>query len=233
MTSWVLRRPDHTTELVVFDRSASSERDLVVMAEASGAVLVQRHASAAVRLVGPFGVARHTVNGWHHQPPVDRWLETLSACPTVGQRQVLKRLLRFAVHDLGSRRIGSLLLYQAGQPAGQIEMPLPTPPPLDMTLAANLAPLQHVLSQTDGAAVFDQEGTLTALGARLVPSRAAEDAVGPLRGTRHTNARRFSFDEPDSIVIAVSEDGPVTVFQHGEMLGRSGQNGQGSEPLMS
>ncbi len=84
--------------------------------------------------------------------------------------------------------------------------------------------MQHVLSQTDGAALFDNEGTLTGLGVRLIPSRAAEEMVGPIGGTRHTNARRFSYDEPKSVIIAISEDGPVTVFRQGRMLGRSGED---------
>lgn len=229
MTSWVLRRRSGTTELVVFDRLASSERDLVVLAESSGGVLIQRHPNGIVRMVGPFGVARYTAGIWHHQPPVDRWLDAVRACQSVEQRKVLKRLLRFAVHDLGSRRIGATLVYQASPGSGRIESPQPTPPPLNVKVPANLAPLQHVLSQLDGAAIFDAEGSLIGLGVRLVPSRAAEDSVSPVGGTRHTSARRFSLDEPDSVVIAVSEDGPVTVFRRGEVLGRSGSGGTSSE----
>ncbi len=226
MTSWVLRRPGGTTELVVFDRLASSERDLVVLAETSGGVLIQRHPNGIVRMVGPFGVARFTAGTWHHQPPVDRWLDAVRACQSPEQQQVLKRLLRFAVHDLGSRRIGALLVYRAGPGSGTIEAPQPTPPPLNVKVPANLAPLQHVLSQLDGAAIFDEKGSLVGLGVRLVPSRSAEDAVPTVGGTRHTSASRFSYDEPDSVVIAVSEDGPVTVFRRGRVLGRSGGNGQ-------
>lgn len=221
MTSWVLRRPDNTTELVVFDRLASSERDLVVVAESSGGVVVQRHPSGVVRIVGEFGVARFTAGQWQHQPPVDDWLHDVEACQTEEQQTVLKRLLRFAVHDLGSRRIGGLLVYQPAGPLGRLESPYPPPPPFNVKRPVDLAPLQHVLSQLDGAAVFDAEGTLVRLGTRLVPSREAEQAVPTFGGTRHTNARRFSFDEPHSVVIAISEDGPVTVLHRGEILGRS------------
>ncbi len=224
-SSWVLRRLDNTTELVLFDRPAGSERDLVVVAESSGGIAVQRDPSGVVRMVGPFGVIRSTPSGWHHQPPVDRWLDAVAACQTVSQRKVLKRLLRFAVHDLGSRRIGSLLVYQAVPAApARFEVRRPVPPALSVAEPMDLAPLQHVLSQIDGATVFDEDGTLVHLGVRLVPSREAEETVAPVGGTRHTNARRHSFDEPNAVVIAVSEDGPVTVFRRGEVLGRSGND---------
>ncbi len=239
ISSWVLRTspagdgngraagPD--TELVVFDRPAASERDLVVVAETAGGIIVQRHPSGSVRLVGPFGVVRATPGGWQHQPPIDRWLDAVSICRTDEQRQVLTRLLRFAVHDLGSRRIGALLVHHLVPPQpAHYESRLPSPPRLNVLQPVNLAPLQHVLSQMDGATMFDHDGTILALGVRLVPSREAEERVRPIGGTRHTNARRYSVDEPDAFVIAVSEDGPVTVFHRGRILGRSG-NGDGDD----
>lgn len=236
ISSWVLRgagrdQGDDGTELVVFDRPAASERDLVVMAEAADGVVVQRHPSGPIRLVGPFGVVRATVGGWQHQPPVDRWLDAVAACQTVEQQRILKRLLRFAVHDLGSRRIGALLVYHVVPPdRARYELRLPEPPPLSVQQPVNLAPLHHVLGQLDGAAMFDETGTLTALGARLVPTRDAEENVRPIGGTRHTSARRYSYDEPHAIVIAVSEDGPVSVFRRGEVLGRSQD---GDEAMMA
>ena len=49
----------------------------------------------------------------------------------------------------------------------------------------------------------------------------AEETVDPFGGTRHTSGRRYSYDDPRATVIAVSEDGPVTVLRNGAVLGRS------------
>ena len=46
----------------------------------------------------------------------------------------------------------------------------------------------------------------------------ARDALEVTGGTRHTSARCYSYDEPRTLVITVSEDGPVTVFSHGAKL---------------
>jgi DNA integrity scanning protein DisA with diadenylate cyclase activity len=86
---------------------------------------------------------------------------------------------------------------------------------------AHLAPLRHALAQVDGATIFDSEGVLRQLGVRLVPTPAAEEMVEALGGTRHTSGRRYSHDDPLATVIAVSEDGPVSVLRNGELLGRS------------
>ena len=84
-----------------------------------------------------------------------------------------------------------------------------------------LAPLRHALSQIDGAAIFDVDGTLRELGVRLVPSPEAEIEVDGYGGMRHTSARRYSYDDPTATVIVVSEDGPVSVFRQGKLLGYS------------
>jgi hypothetical protein len=222
LSSWVLRRTNGTNEWLVFDRPAGSERDLVVMAGAFDATLVQRHPAESVRVVGSFGVLRWQGLWWHHEPPVGSWIDVVAACSIHGDPQVLGALLEFAVHDLGSMGIGSLLIYRPdAAPGPAVEELLPTPPPLQIRHPFHLGPLRHALSQVDGAAVFDAAGMLRQLGVRLVPSRDAEQSVLAYRGTRHTSGRRYSHDDPLATVIAVSEDGPVTAFRNGAVLGRS------------
>lgn len=222
LSSWMMRRRDGADEVAVFDRPAGSERDLVVLAEALGATVVQRHPSGSVRLVGTFGVLRWEGHSWHHEPPIANWIDSLAACPEHGDREVLETMIEFAVHDLGSRGIGAILVYRPDEAvAPTYEIRLPTPPPLQIVRASDLAPLRHVLAQVDGAAIFDRAGTLRQLGVRLVPSAEAEADVAGFRGMRHTSGRRYSFDDSRATLIVVSEDGPVTVLRRGELLGSS------------
>ena len=69
--------------------------------------------------------------------------------------------------------------------------------------------------------MFDEVGTLRHLGVRLVPTAEAESEVAPFRGTRHTSALRYSYDDPHATLIVVSEDGPVSVLRNGLRLGHS------------
>lgn len=223
LSSWVIRRNDtNFDEVAVFDRPAGSERDLVVLAEALGATLVQRHPNGTVRVVGTFGVLRWDGLNWHHEPPISSWIDSLGACDGRGDREVIQNILEFAVHDLGARGIGAILVYrlEADDPPAY-EVRLSTPPPLHIMTPSNLAPLRHVLSQIDGAAIFDAGGTLRELGVRLVPSPEAESDVEGFRGMRHTSGRRYSFDDRSATVVVVSEDGPVTVLRQGKMMGTS------------
>jgi DisA bacterial checkpoint controller nucleotide-binding len=235
LSSWIVRCSDGAIEWLVFDRPAGSERDLVVLASVLDATIVQRHPAGAVRVVGSFGVLRWKGYGWHHEPPVRSWVDAVTACAVHGDPEVLQAMLEFAVHDLGSMGIGSLLIYRPGDapapPGPTVEERLPTPPPLQIRRATHLGPLRHALAQVDGAAVFDANGVLRQLGVRLIPSRAAEERVEAFRGTRHTSGRRYSHDDPLATVIAVSEDGPVSVLRNGAVLGRSAEADTEDEPV--
>jgi len=223
IASWAIRTTRGVEELVVFDRSAGSERDLVILAEASGGILVQRHPSGVIRVVGIEGVARHDVSGWRHEPLGHNWLSRVFERKGKTEVGAFSQLLDFAVHDLGARGIGSLLIFHPdGELSSGHERRLPVPPALQITNPIDLAPLSHALAQTDGATVFDQSGTLRQMGVQLVPSRESEALVPPIGGTRHTSARRFSHDEPSAVVVVVSDDGPVTVLRAGVVLAGSG-----------
>jgi hypothetical protein len=222
LSSWMLRRTGGPDEIAVFDRPSGSERDLVVLSEGLGATIVQRHPSGSIRLVGSFGVLRSEGHTWHHEPPVAQWIDSITAHCDSGDREVLETIIEFAVHDLGSRGIGAILVYQPEPVADPTyERRLPTPPPLQIMRASDLAPLRHVLGQVDGAAILDHTGTLRELGVRLVPSAEAEADVAGYRGMRHTSGRRYSFDDTKATVVVVSEDGPVTVLRKGKLLGTS------------
>lgn len=223
LSSWLIRRSAGGDEWLVLDRPAGSERDLVVLAEAMRARIVQRHPTGAVRIVGEFGVFRWDGLSWHHEPLVAAWMDSIKACPVHGDRDVMETMLEFAVHDLGARGIGAILVYRPDDDSDwpTFEQRLPTPPPLQITRPSDLAPLRHVLGQVDGATIFDSSGTLRQIGVRLVPSPQAEDSVEGFRGMRHTAGRRYSFDDPLATIVIVSEDGPVTVLRNGQLLGAS------------
>ena len=220
--SWLIRRADGDDDWAVFDRPAGSERDLVVLAETLGAVMVQRHPAGAVRVAGEFGVLRWNGLRWHHEPLVSSWIDVVGACHQTLERPVLETMLEFAVHDMGARGIGATLVHDPDLALDtSFEDRLSLPPPLEVCRPADLAPLRHSLAQVDGAALFDADGTLRRIGVRLVPTARAEAEVAGYKGTRHTAGRRYSADDPNATVIVVSEDGPVTVMRAGKILGAS------------
>ena len=225
MSSFLVRRLDDDDEFVVFDRPAGSERDLVVLAEALHATIVQRHPSGLVRVVGQFGVLRWDGLSWHHEPPVASWVDSVTACGDYGNKRVLAKLLAFAVHDLGARGIGALLVYDPdGASGSSYQRRFPAPPPLriDRAVRPRAAP-PRPRPDRRRRGVRPRRACCGELGVRLVPSAEAEADIEGYRGMRHTSGRRYSFDEPEATVIVVSDDGPVTVLRKGVLMGSSSE----------
>lgn len=222
VTSFVVRGRDGVNDLVVFDRSVGSERDLTIVAEAAGATVVQRHPSGVVRAAGPFGVLRLVGLDWQLEPPVARWLDIAACAVEPRSHDVMRDLLRFAIHDVAARHVGAtFVISRDGVLNGGVERRFGRPPAFHIDRPSDLAPLYHVLGQMDGAAVLDHEGRLRELGVRLIPSPQAEHTIGAYRGTRHTSALRYSHDDPAATLIVVSEDGPVSVMRAGIRIGHS------------
>lgn len=222
IVSFVVRGSVGVNDLVVFDRSVGSERDLTVVAETSGGTVVQRHPSGVIRAAGPFGVLRLDGFEWRLEPSLDRWLDVIRCAAEPIDHRLLKKLLRFAVHDVAARNVGATFVISPdGRLTDSAEVRYGNPPDFRIERPSDLAPLYHVLGQIDGATVFDHNGMLRHLGVRLVPSLDAEHDVDGFGGTRHTSALRYSFDDPDAVVVVISEDGPVTVMRGGRRLGHS------------
>lgn len=220
LSSWLCMYPGNEEGTVLlFDRPIGSERDLVVLAKAFQATVVQRHPSGAVRVVGPFGALRWDGLDWRLEKPVRSWLKVLG---NDAGSPALEALMEFAVHDLAATGIGAVLVARTGPlPGPGFQDRLDLPPPLEVREPSHLAPLRHALAHVDGAAVFDQDGVLRRLGVMLHPSDGSTVSVAPFGGARHTSAARYSYDDPSALVIVVSEDGPVTVLKGGEVLARS------------
>lgn len=79
--------------------------------------------------------------------------------------------------------------------------------------------LKTMLSgQVDGATIISPEGLFQGTGAQLQPSTKSKQTVSEYKGTRHTSARRFSYDFDGSIVVVVSGDAKVSIFSDGASI---------------
>lgn len=221
MTTFAVRCVDTITKLACFDRKVAEEQDLVVLQQATGSLIVQRHPSGQVRVFGPAGVVRWDGIAWYHEPPINRWIKRLAAevdgLPVDG----LRPLLTFAVHELSGRRIGAILVWRpldATPPPDGWEPHGHHFPSLSLRRTGQAAAIAHALAQTDGATIFNASAELVALGVRLAPSSSSQNEIGVHGGTRHTSALRYSADDPEAILVVVSDDGPVTVMHAGNAI---------------
>lgn len=221
VTSFAVRSEDSISHLACFGRNMADEYDLVGLQTALGGLIVQRHPSGQVRVFGPAGVVRWNGISWQHDAPIDSWVDRLEQIVGAPGASGVRHLLRFAVHELGGRRIGATLIWRATTddiPVQRLEPLVHNVPRLRLDSVGEEAAIAQALSQTDGAAMFDADSTLVAFGVRLAPSPEAENTIGSMRGMRHTSALRYSHDDPRAVVIVVSEAGPVTLMHRGRAI---------------
>lgn len=219
--TFVVRDGAVLSHVLCFGRAMTREYDLVILQDLLGAVIVQRAADGLVRTYGPAGVVRWDGVSWHHDQPIETIQARLRPFVPHMPDRVLRHLLMFAVHELGPRRIGATLVWRPrDQPApqGRYEPRYARVPTMGLRRPGGPAAVANALAQTDGAALFDDDCVMRALGVHLVPSMAAKQRVDLVGGTRHTSALRYSFDDLDAVLVVVSGDGPVSVMHAGQTL---------------
>ncbi|MCU1456864.1 MAG: hypothetical protein JWL73_956 [Actinomycetia bacterium] len=217
--SFVVRTADGTEALVCFDRSLEYEASAVRLCSETGAFVVQRTRDGLVRACGPDGVITWDTVQWSFKPLAEHHAAPILRLASQIDPEVLSGLLELSVHWLGAGRVGAtLVLSLIDDPRALAHLELASAieiSPLHVTRHEHFPALLSVLGQMDRAALVAPDGSISTLGAGLEWSERASVLIRPTKGTRHTSARRFSFDEPSAVVIVVSEDGPTTVYSDG------------------
>ena len=131
------------------------------------------------------------------------------------ERNSLFRIVTAIVHHSQERRHGSTIV---------VDLKNPTPPPiagqyLEASLdleQPHLLSLAQSLAKIDGALHIGLDRHLHAFACLLDGTAVAgEDRA---RGARYNSALRFTADRDDMVVIVVSSDRPVSIFQNGVEL---------------
>jgi long-chain acyl-CoA synthetase len=132
---------------------------------------------------------------------------------------LLQRLLRCAF-QMSEENLGAIFIV--GNP--DMIMKRADPPeitPFAAILEANLADLsdQELINfaKQDGATVIDTQGRFRGCMVLLRPSAETQADIGPGQGARHSSAAKMSA-EALCLALVVSQDGPITLYHHGQRV---------------
>lgn len=221
--SFLARSIDPDTRwLVCWPHSIEYEAHLVEFVRRTGGHVVQRTARGDVKIVSPDTVVVWDGVRWLSKPHATRFHPLVQRLIPDVDLQVVAGLLELAVHWLSPAFRGATLVWSLHRPADRLsgldpQAAVPAPR-LTVTDRVLFPALFSLHGQTDGATLVDPDGTCHGYGTTLVPGPDAIRTVPPHKGTRHTSARRFSYDHPGTLVLVVSEDGPVSVFLDGARI---------------
>lgn len=220
--SVVLRVKHEQPELVLLHERMDSDQDYASHAVWVDGLIICNDARGVVRIVTDSSVTLVDGRRWIRKDLVYEAVEDVAQVVPLAETAVVRRLLELAHHRFSPNGVGATLIYAL------------TDEPYDRRLrdegvdvsALGLSVLNeaeeplllHQARYRDGALLVARDGRLLAVNVILRPTAAAEQAVAPVRGTRHTSAARHAYDCPDVLAFVVSTDGPVTVFSDGQRI---------------
>ncbi len=218
--SFLLRSGAERSQVVFFDRSLEFESSLVDLQRGSGALVIQRTVSGLVRAVSAQGIVTWDSLRWTFKPLAAHYVPLVRRLVPDADSAVLEGLLELCVHWLSAGRVGATLVWvldeaDPGPRPGFDLRPSEPSPPLSVARDEHFPALFNACAQLDRAVVVGAHGRVSHFGVGLLSTGESAQLIGPVGGTRHTSARRYSFDDPASVVFVVSQDGPVTVFRGG------------------
>ncbi len=221
-STFLVRQADGGLQLACFRRTIQYEADLVEVQHATGAYIVQRTVMGTARLVTRTGVIEWTGSRWRFRPSARSHLPALRAAVPESPDHVLRGLLDLAAHWLSPARIGATFLLdlepRPHDDHGQDHSAALRAPSLSVAKRHHYPAIFAVLAQTDLATLVSAEGDVTDLGVGLRSSVESEAAVTMANGMRHRSAARYTWDHAHIVAFVVSEDGPVTLFRHGQPI---------------
>lgn len=217
-STFVWRSTERPEGILTLARSHASEADLVGLRERLGdVVVIQRSLEGRVQAVTQEGVVLWTGVDWVFKPVANSYLAPLARLLPTADVDVLDALLELCVHGLSAKGVGATLVWwlDDSHPEGIDGAMAQSAYSLTVTDRRHHPALLNILSQVDRAVVVRRAGELKAVDVALLTSAESEARVSAWGGTRHSSARRYSYDQGRSVVFVVSADGPVSVFVDG------------------
>jgi hypothetical protein len=207
--------------LVVFDVAVADEIRLLTIASHTGGLVIKRENTGLVRLAqrGELYIVegRHWFKKPHLFDSVQQ-VESVLGNPPPGLILRLLSLMQLAYYVLSSSNIGATIVWRLDNDFERTMKGI-SPVGLDVRNfslsvedeSAN-AIIQHMLKYLDGAAIVAPGGIMEYIGAHLRYEDVTASRIAAEGGTRHTSAKRFSFEHSEVIVIVVFTGRPGVRF---------------------
>ena len=206
--------------VLTLEQSAKNELQLVQLQQELEAIICTTDTNGVTRIFCDAGVVIHQYRRWQIKPSISSAIQSIFRCVPQADGETLRDILEFCFHDLSPRKIGATLVWcLADISPEEMENMKPNFALKQMETkvgdALSTAILRHLLTYTDGAAILSREAKFIGVGAQLKYSDDSKRLIEAYAGTRHTSARRFSYDFAKVVIFVVSSDGPVTIFSDG------------------
>jgi DNA integrity scanning protein DisA with diadenylate cyclase activity len=221
--SYLLYERDNLIGLIFLNEIYGSEYELLRLHQDLNALILQRDNALKTKLFHNNNLYIHHNRNWLKIQCIYPLITKIKLHVPQIQDEILSALLEFAYYYLSPRNIGATIIYfiddEKGSKIPKVE-PLQDLAPIMLSILSDEHKIliSNLLSQVDGATFFNQYGILGCTKIKLDSKDSTKEMIPEYKGTRHTSALRYSYEEAKSVVLTVSEDGPVSVFSDGVEL---------------
>ena len=222
--TFVVYSGNSAPKLLVLDNAISDEIRLLELSDLAEGIAIKRDISGTVRIAQDGSLWLVENRRWDCKLPIFEHVHLVQECLVSMPRSLhrsMVSLLRMTYYTLSSRNVGTTLVWRVKGPEQLVLNGLSTTG-LDLrelNLSVNdesaLSRIEHLLKYNDGAVIVSPEGVIEYLGAHLLYKEDTATKISEDGGTRHTSAKRFSFEHSEAIVFVVSQDGPVSIYSDG------------------
>ena len=172
---------------------------MVRLAIRNDAIIIRRTVDNETRIYDRGVVTVHKDRNWFFKDSSMAAVELVIQQAPMASRQLIADLLDYAHHELSPRRIGATLVWNLRE--SQVEGGDSIGMDLNIRRTVDRHLLTEFLAQTDGATMVLPNGSIANCGVHLTYSDKAKALLPEIGGTRHTSARRFTYDHPESIAV--------------------------------
>ena len=218
ITTFAVRNNSRLSHIALNATSSDEELGLIDLVKKVNGILIHRNASSVVKVIQRSGIYINHDALWTFRPMASSSVDMVENQARQADQSILESILRFAFHVLSPVHIGATLVWWLDEPTEPIDDKYNlSSTGLSLVGPTHFNALRSLLSAHDGATYIMPNGTIHSIENQLTNSDKSRNFVAQIqgKGTRHTSAQRFSFDEPRVIVFTVSVDGPVSVFSDG------------------
>lgn len=204
--------------IVLFDNRETDDYNTLLGAMRMNSV-VFIYKEGKTKIFADGSIYIHENRKWYVKHRIDDKINRILELTDFKYPDIMKKLIEFAYYKLSPRKIGSTLVYLLSlnpEKINELDPPLKFKEyKINFNKKNHNYLVKNFLRQIDGATLILPNGDIWGTGVHLQYSKKSKEIIAEEGGTRHTSAKRFSFDYSNSIVIVTSEDGPVTIYSDG------------------
>ena len=215
----LLVRDKQDFEMLFLEHPLKSELDVISLQKKFGGFVIQRIEGDVVKFFTKKYIIINQKRRWFVKPLATSYKDRIVEVAPQAASPIMESILEFAFHYLSASNVGSTILWNLDEKSETLphtEKSIDISSfNLNISKRAYYGALNQLLSQHDGAVLIARDGTIQAIEIFLRPTEQSQKLIKKERGTRHTSAKRYSFDVPQIIAFVVFEDGEVSVYSDG------------------